>query len=78
VVLGLRDKLTHWHHHRDELRRLSHGAHRRADYYSWSRLGERMAKAYREVLCMDAAQQWAEPVAPNTENIRRTAVLAEK
>ncbi len=50
VIAGMRDTLARWHHNRDELERLGHGALMRADYYDWDLLGERMATVYRDVL----------------------------
>jgi glycosyltransferase involved in cell wall biosynthesis len=49
VVLGLRDTLVRWHANPDELARLSRGAVERADHYSWTRQGERMADLYRQM-----------------------------
>ncbi|MCC7086831.1 MAG: glycosyltransferase [Pirellulales bacterium] len=53
VVRRLRESLIRLHFDRDELARLSAGARRRAEHFTWERQGERMSAIYREVFSSD-------------------------
>jgi glycosyltransferase involved in cell wall biosynthesis len=72
VIADIRDTLTNFHDHRDDLSGLSRGARQRAEYYSWDRQGERMASVYRRVL------DSSEGTLPEVEDVDRLGVAPGK